>query len=234
MKFEDFGLTERDAGVLEMMANFGGKTYIKVLEQTFWFGVKNAEQQARNRIQKLKKKKLVRHMETGLVNPKNAIVLTEQGKQFVDDFWGIPIHTITISAVTAWHNIYEQIVWYWLKKLGKDIERAIVKKWIPQGYRHTPDLYYKNDKGNLVYVEIELTRKRPDRLLDIFAKMKADGVSAVLYVFKDEKQMKTLGTKIPLWEKIRYVTIDKLIESAQNGKIGAVKQVEYLKSIGAQ
>jgi len=230
MKNIDFGLTERDLEILELMANFGGKTFVYVLAHTFWANAKKAEQQVRNRLRKLSNKKIIRYMSTNLNYPKNAVVLTESGKNFVDDYFGIKIHSISLSAVTTWHTIYEQISFYWLKILGKNVERTIVAKW-RENHNHTPDLVYQNNKGKNVYVEIELNKKRPDRYIEIFNKMQADDVGAVLYVFENDQKMKTLGKKIPIWDKINYITIDKLIEGGKNGKLLAIKQSEFLKNL---
>jgi DNA-binding Lrp family transcriptional regulator len=225
----EFGLTDRDMELLEMMMDFGGKTYMPVLEQTAFLGVK--PQTIRNRLQKLQKKhKVIRYKATGLVNPRNALLLSENGKRLVYQVWGINVGEPNVSPVTTWHTIYEQITYYWLKKLGRNPERTIVTRWSKKGFKHTPDLvYFKNEKP--IYVEIELTPKRQNRLIEMFQRMKADGVAAVLYVFENDKKMKTLGTKIPVWDKISYITIQQLIENAQRGKIGAIKQTDYLKEV---
>ncbi len=229
-ELNEFGLRPRDMKILEMMSIMGGKTYMPVLMKTAFLNT--AEQTARNRLQVLrKKKKLIRYKPTGLVNPKNAILFAEEGKRFASDVFGVNIGEPSISPVTTWHNIYEQITFFWLKELGKDVERTIVKKWREKGYKHTPDLVYKNPKNKYVYVEIELTKKRPDRYVDIFNRMVADDVGSVLYVFENDNKMKVLGTKIPIWEKIYYTTIDKIVEGGQQGKLIAVKQADFLKSL---
>ena len=232
MENVDFGLTKRDLEIIELMSSFGGKTYIFVLAKTFWLKNKNAEQQARNRIQKLKKKKLVRYKETGLTNPKNVILFSDAGKRFVFENFGININDTSVSPFTTWHTIYEQITFYNLKLLSKNVERTIVKKWKEKGYSHTPDLVYTNKKDKNVYIEIELTLKRPDRYMDIFTKMQKDDVGTVLYVFENDKKMKVLGTKIPIWDRIYYTTIDKIIESGEKGKLIAKKQKDFLEEIG--
>ena len=228
-KLNEFGLTEKDMFILEIMTEFGGKTYMPTLMNTFFLG--KAEQTARNKITKLmNKKKLVRRKPTGLVKPKYAIVLNENGKRFVNDFFGKNISEINVTATTTWHTIYEQISFYWLKILGKNVERTIVAKW-RENHNHTPDLVYQNNKGKNVYVEIELNKKRPDRYIEIFNRMQNDNIGSVLYVFENDKKMQVLGTKIPVWEKIYYITINKLIEGGKNGKLLAIKQSEFLKSL---
>ena len=230
-ELNEYGLRPRDMEILEMMAVMGGKTYMPVLTKTAF--LHTAEQTARNRLQVLrKKKKLIRYKPTGLVNPKNAILFTEEGKRFASEVFGINVGDASISPVTTWHNIYEQITYYWLKKMGKDVERTIVHRWRKKGYHHTPDLAYKNQKGKYVYVEIELTKKRPDRYIDVFNRMVADDVGSVLYVFEDDRKMQVLGTKIPLWDKIYYTTIDNIVKGGEAGKLIAIKQADFLKSLG--
>ena len=229
-KINEYGLTEKDMFLLEIMAEFNGKIFMPVLMKTFFLG--KAEQTARNKITKLMtKKKLVRRKPTGLIYPKNAIILTEAGKRFVNDYFSKNISEINLTMTTLWHTIYEQITYYYLKILGKNVERTIVTKWKQKGYSHTPDLVYTNAKGKNVYVEIELNIKRPDRYLDIFSRMKKDDVGTVLYVFENDRKMKTLGTKIPIWDKIYYATIDDIIESGSKGKLIAKKQKEFLEEI---
>lgn len=232
-ELNEWGLTKRDMEILEMMATFGGKTYIPTLTKTAFIDA--GEQTAKNRVQVLKKKKkLIRHRPTGLAKPKNALVFTEEGKRFADQAFGISIIEPSLSPVTTWHTIFEQITYYWLKKLGKDVERTIVKKWTKLGHRHTPDLVYKNPKGANVYVEVEITPKRSGRYIEIFERMHADDVGSVLYVFENEQKMKTLGKKIPLWDKIYYTTIDRLIDGAKEGKLKAIKQKDFLKQIAEE
>jgi len=226
------GLSERDVNILRMIAEFGGKTFIEVLEDTFWYGKKLASQQARDRVQKLKKKyKLLRHVPTGLVKPRNAIALTEFAKRYAEDELGIETASLFLSPVTIWHSIYEQIAWYWLCLGGREASRTIVKRWSLE-HKHTPDLLYfhEGDTAKPVYVEIELHPKSPSRYIDIMRRIHADKVHAVLYVFENENKMRKIGRKLPVDDSLYFVSIDRLIQSVSTtGKIGAIKQIDFMK-----
>lgn len=232
MRANTEGLTQRDRDILAMIAEHGGKTFVEVLARTFWIDAKMAEQQARDRINKLKKQyKLLRHAPTGLIKPQNAIALTDFGKRWCLDETEIEAGTLFLSPVTAWHSIYEQIAWYWIMKTGRRVSRTIVKKW-SKGHKHTPDLLYFHEEKP-VYVEIELNGKSPDRYLDLIKKSRSDGAHAMFYIFENEKRMKQLGRKLPTSDLIYITNIDDLIKSVrETGKIGAVKQSEFMKKLG--
>jgi len=218
-------LTDRDHKIFELMSVFGGKTFLPVLAKTFF----SSEQVARNRLNVLKKDKMIKYVPTGLMSPRNAIYPTEQGIRYFQEI-GLRTIRTDVSTSQVHHLMLEQITYFYLKKIGKDVQRTIVKNWSKK-HHHTPDLCYTH-KGKNVYVEIERTHKRPDVLAKIMTNMKKDDIHIVLYVFEDEKKMKQIGSKIPIFEKAYYVTIDKLIEASKDGKIGAVKQLDYLKTIG--
>ena len=230
------GLSPRDKEIFRMMAEFGGKTFNEVLARTFWHDKKVPVQQVRDRIGKIKKKyKVIRLVATGLMKPRNAIAFTEFGKKWAQEETNIEIGSFFLSPVTAWHGIYEQIAWYWLKKSGRnDVSRTIVKNWSLE-HKHTPDLLYfhNGDKSKPVYVEIELNTKSADRYLEVMRKCKLDKVHAIFYIFENEKKMKQIGRKLPINDKVYITNIDSLIESVtKTGKIGAVKQIEFMKKLG--
>lgn len=226
------GLSDRDRDILRMIGEFGGKTFIEVLERTYWHGRAVPTQQARDRVQKLKKKyKLLRSVPTGLMKPRNAIALTDFGKRWVKDETDIDTGTLFLSPVTAWHNIYEQIAWYWLRMAGREVSRTIVKRWSAD-HKHTPDLLYfhNGDEKKPVYVEIELNPKNNDRMLKIFKNMDADRIHAVLYVYENEKRMKQYGRKLPINDKVYLTNIDDLIRNVEGtGKVGAIPQIDFIK-----
>lgn len=226
------GLSDRDRDILRMIGEFGGKTFIEVLERTYWHGLKVPTQQARDRVQKLKSKyRLLRLVPTGLMKPRNAIALTDFGKRWVKDETDMETGSLFLSPVTVWHNVYEQIAWYWLRRSGREASRTIVKRW-SEDHAHTPDLLYfhHNDKELPVYVEIETNAKSKDRYLSIFEKMGKDGVYAVLYVFENEKKMMQLGRRLPIWDKLYYTNIDEMIENiSHHGKIGMMSQEKFFK-----
>lgn len=229
-------LSERDKDILLMMSEFGGKTFIPVLERTFWEGNKMPAQQARDRVQKLiKKYKLLRLAPTGLMKPRNAIAMTENGKKYAEEL-GIEVGNLFLSPVTIWHGIFEQITWYWLKRAGRDVSRTIVKKWAGT-HKHTPDLLYfhNGDETKPVYVEVETNAKDRNRYVAIFKNMSADKIYRVLYVFENEKRMNVIGSKLPISDKIMMIDIDNLISNiVKDGKIGAISQNEFIKKIGVK
>jgi len=218
-------ITKRDNEIFELMSVFGGKTFLPVLAKTFF----SSEQVARNRLNVLKKDKLIKYVSTGLMSPRNAIYPTENGIRYFQE-QGYRTVRSDVSTSQVNHLMLEQITYFYLKKIGKNVQRTIVKNWSKK-HHHTPDLCYEH-KGKNVYVEIERTNKRPDELAKIQLNSLKDDVHIILYVFENDKKMKQLGSKIPLHEKIYYVTIDKLIESSKDGNIGAVKQLNYLKENG--
>lgn len=228
-------LTERDKAILLLMSEFGGKTYSEVLERTFWYGKAVPLQQSRDRMSVLKNKyKVIKLLKTGLMKPQNGWAFSEFGRRFVNEELGLDVGVVFSSPVTTWHNIFEQITYYWLKKAGKDVSRTVVKDW-SVSHKHTPDLLYfhNGDTSKPIYVEIELNAKAPSRYTDLFTKSTADGVFSFLYVFESVQAMKTIGKKLPTFSRLYFVDIDTLIKSVASGKgLGAVKQSDFLKTLG--
>jgi hypothetical protein len=225
------GLTERDYEIFDIMNEWNGLTYNEVLLNTVFFG--RTYNTMKTRLQKLRQRGIIKYKLTGLIKPKYAIIYTPSTREAFNKLFGISLNGSPNPAPTTInHLITEQIAYFWLKKAGKDIERTIVSRW-RGAHKHTPDLVYYNKKNQPVYVEIETNPKRKERYIDIFARMQSDNVGAVLYVFENEKKMKSLGKKIPVWDEIRYTTIDMLKDGVLNErKIKAIKQIDYLKSIG--
>jgi len=226
------GLSQRDKDIFLLMAEFGGKTFNEVLARTFWHKKAVPIQQVRDRISKIKKKyKIIRLVPTGLMTPRNAIAFTDFGKRWVQDEINMEVGSFFLSPVTAWHGIYEQIAYYWIKKSGRNVSRTIVKNWSLE-HKHTPDLlfFHKEDKSKPVYVEIELNGKSPNRYSEIMSKCRRDKVYAIFYIFENEKKMKQIGRKLPIDNKIYITNIDDLILSVlTTGKIGAIKQIDFIK-----
>jgi len=218
-------LTKRDHDIFELMSKFGGKTFVPVLGKTFFA----SDQQARNRLNRLKKDKLIRYVTTGLMSPRNAIYMTEKGKRYIGEI-GLNTVTTEISTVTINHFMLEQIAYYYLKQIGKKVERTAVIKW-REKHHHTPDLMYFHENDKMIYVEIERTHKRADKLVQIQLNMEKDNIHKVLYIFENEKKMEQIGKKIPVYNKALYVTVDTLIQSSQNGKIGAISQTEFYSKL---
>ncbi len=217
-------LTDRDRQILELVSVFGGRTYTEVLEHTFWHGLKNAKVQARNRMNVLEKKyKLFLKRPTGLIKPRNAYILSENGKDVVRTLFDKNIGNITISPITTQHNIMEQITYYWLKKIGREVERTIVKNW-SVNHAHTPDIYYE-EKGKKINVEIEKTIKTGGAYNSLFVNLQKDEIDLVLYVVEDDRFLKRMAKVLPKSEKVRLITVENLIKNcSQDGKIGAINQ----------
>lgn len=220
-------MTERDIKILCFIAIFG-KSYSNVIAKTFFAGVKNSEQVAKNRIRLLVNKyKVLDYKLTGLQSPRNYLTLTEAGREVVVDFGYSTIKTPHFSLVTVKHNMVEQIVFYWIDKV-RETQRTTVKTHSKTNF-HTPDLLFFTDSGKKVYVEIELTKKTASNYQDIFAKITKDEAEIVLYVTDSEDSMKRLAKVMPVWDRLRFTTVDRLIESVSNEqKISSLKQIELI------
>ena len=229
---DETGLTKRDKDLIEMMVDFGGVTYNPALKNTIFYDT--SEYAMKKRLQILKKRGLIRYKQTNLFKPRYAIVFQSSAEEFLWDNYGFRIKQVNPNPNTIYHLILEQQAYFWLKKAGKDVKRTIVSKWQSGGaHKHTPDLVYPLKDGSLVYVEVENTPKRTDRYIDIFNRTKVDNPKTVLYVFENKKKMKTLGRKIPLWDRIRYTTVEWLRDSVlESGKIKAIKQIEFFEKNG--
>ena len=228
---DENNLTKRDKDIVEMMIEFGGVTYNPVLKNTIFFD--SSEYALKKRLQTLRQRGLIRYKQTNLFKPRYAIVFASAAEEFLFDVYGFRIRQVNPNPNTIYHLMLEQQAYFWLKKAGKDVKRTIVKRWQEGGaHKHTPDLVYPLKSGDLVYVEVENTTKRADRYIDIFRRTKIDNPKTILYVFENDKKMKTLGKKIPLWDKIRYTTVEWLRDSVlENGKIKAIKQTEFFEKI---
>lgn len=221
------GLTERDYEIFEIMNSWNGLTYNDVLLNTVFYG--RTYNTAKTRLQKLRRKGIVKYKLTGLMKPKYAIVYTPSTREAFSKDYNISLNGSPNPApMTIHHLMSEQITFYYLKKAGRDVIRTVVYNWRGE-HKHTPDLvYYKNDKP--VYIEVETNLKHSGRYVEIFNKMKTDNVGAVLYVFENDKKMKQIGKKIPAWDKIRYSNLNMLQDGVLNDKkIKAISQIEFFK-----
>lgn len=204
--------TERDISLLKFI-NYFGKSYAEVLAEVFFAGGK---QICKNRINVLKNKYgLVKFNKTGAMSPQNYITLTASGARFLEDR-GVDIKSPHFSLVTLQHNIVEQLSYHALTLAGKNVERCTVSTW-GSSHNHTPDLVYQEGE-KLVYVEIELTKKSQKKLAEIFQSIEKDGVSVVLYVCENEKAVESYKTYFPRWDKLRFTSIDKMLETAKTEK----------------
>lgn len=229
------GLAPRDIEIIELMNVFGGKMYTKVLAKTFFYDLAVPEQQARDRVQKLKSKYgLFRYVPTGLMSPRNTIMFSDLGKRTCIEL-GLEPKNVVISATMVNHLMLEMVTMFWLRKAGRVVTRTVPIEWKKDGHRHTPDLiYYKNPetKEKMVYVEVETNKKQTERYLDIFGRMIQDEVDSALYVFEDEKKMTQFARVMPIWDRLFFTTIDRLIAGVvKNQKIDADSQEKFLAGL---
>jgi len=232
---KDYDLTKRDIEILRLAYAFGGRVLPGALDMTFWIKAKSGKQQRINRMTKLIKKGFFRKKETGLFENRYIYMMTDNAYEIATNMFQDEDITDSgknnfISAVTIKHLLNEQIAFFYLRKFGKSVKRAIVKNFSKE-HKHTPDLYYPHKSGKLIYVEIETSKKKAHNYIDIFTKMKQDDVKNVLYIFENEKKMQQIGKVIPIWDKVFYTHIEELITA---DKLPVRKQVDFLKSIGAQ
>lgn len=218
----NLGLTKRDLDIIELVGTFG-KSYVKVIHKCFYNHT--SEQVAKNRVSKLVNKyKILRFKETELASPRNYVLLTEQGQRFFLDIFGYEPANAYLSPVTAKHNMMEQLIFYALRRAGKNVSRANVKEWSKK-HHHTPDLFYTDDSGNFIYVEIELTRKSNSAYSEIFRKVIKDNVKNIIYITDTEQAKKTLLRVLPKYDKLRVECIERFFDVAINeNKIRAERQ----------
>jgi len=222
MTYRNLQITERDEDILRLMSVFNGRMFLTVLEKTIWHGYSNANRQARNRLTKFVKNGLMLVKKTGLMSPRSCYVLSEAGKEIVRTILNIDIGAIKLSMSSTPHTVLEMISYYWLYKLEKNPQRTIVSKWCKE-HKHTPDLcYMKDDK--LIYVEIERSVKSAGEYNSIFVNMTKDNVYKALYIVESKKRVNQFSKRLPKSDKLMFVSIEDLIENAQNGNIGAVNQ----------
>lgn len=197
---------ERDYEILKFLAFFG-KSYVETLHKTFFY--KKHLQACKNRLSVLKNKyKVLRYKKTGLLKPSNYIVLTDFGKEIcVDkDFFLKKSTFFSLSSVS--HNMLEQETYFWFSKIRK-IEIASVFN-ESKKFSHIPDFFYYTSKGNLVFIECELTKKSKSRYLDIFSKITKDEVSTILYITRSKEDCFRFAKIMPYSEKVRFCDIDTL------------------------
>lgn len=206
-------ITNRDEEIFKFV-NVFGKSYPDVLGKTFFNGI----QQARNRLKTLKEMELIDYRPTGLINPRNALILTSHGRTYLTDR-GIDARTsVKIHQSTVSHNVIEQICFYWLGQLG-DVLRTTVYHHATI-LNHVPDLIYTDDKGRKFYIEVELNQKSMNNYESILQKTERDDPFGVIYVTEDTKSMVSLAKNMPKWNRLYYIDINKFVDNIRGaGKI---------------
>lgn len=212
---------ERDMEVVKFISIFG-KSFAEVLGKTFYGSV----QSARNNISRMKKIGLLKYVHTGLMKPRNALVLTTSIKKLLIDMGYSPKDS-RISIGHMEHNMVEQLAYYHLSKVGK-IERASVYK-DKNKYHSVPDLILTTNAGQ-IFVEVEMHQKSKKSYADFVIRASKDEPRAVLYICSNKKIMTSIANAMMEWNKLLYIDIETLIENLLSGnKVGAIKQVDLLK-----
>lgn len=220
-------LTDRDNEIMLLIATFGGKTFNQVLEKTVFNGLSNAFKQAGNRVRKIRDKyDFLTIVPTGIMSPKNAIVLTSKGKEYCFHKFGLEVGEPYMNIITLQHTIFEQISFYWFSKLGNELKRTTVKEWKNAGFKHTPDFYCEDFKGRgKTYFEVETSKKQEKRYLEVFMNTLKDDIKNIVYVFENEKKLTQISKVFPVTQSITVVmtTIDDIVTSCSNGNYPSLK-----------
>lgn len=207
MGYKDvMAITTRDIEILKFI-NFFGKSYPDVLGKTFFNGL----QQAKNRLTSLKKMEMIDTRNTGLVKPRNALVLTSQGRSFLSDRGVDPRTSVKIHVSTIEHNVIEQVCYYWLKRIG-EVERTTVYHH-SETLNHVPDMIYEDGSGRKFYIEVELNQKSMNNYNEILERTRRDDPFAVVYVTQTPQKAISLARNMPKWTKLYYVDVDAMIEN---------------------
>lgn len=219
-------ITDRDIEIFKFINRYG-KSYIEVMGKTFF----NNEQVARNRINSLFKQGFISYWNTNLMTPRRAIILSEEIKKYLYEEHDIKPKNAKLNASTITHNMLEQLADYYLSKLDNSkVERTTVYEHGSK-LNHVPDLIYHHEKGR-VYIEVETSKKSQKRYKEIFEKMQKDNVLQVIYIVKNEKILQSFATTFPRWSKLKFITIDDLINNIKTkNRIDPISQSDIIKPI---
>ena len=213
-------ITDRDLEVFKFINKYG-KSYVEVLGQTFFPTIQNA----RNRLNRLAKMKLVGYRNTGLMTPRRAVVLTNEAKQILQDEFDIKPKKPKMNISTINHNMIEQLADFYISKLDGWVERATVYEHSTK-LHHVPDLIYHHEKGK-IYIEVELSKKSSKRYIEIFESMKKDNVMMTIYVVKNETILRNFAESFPQWNRLFFITIDDLIANIKSkNQIDPISQAD--------
>jgi len=211
----------KDIEVLKFIGLFG-KSFAEVLGKTFYGSV----QSARNNISRMKKVGMIKQVPTGLMKPRNAVILSSSVKRLLVDMGHTPKES-RVSIGQLEHNMIEQMAYYHLSKIG-EVERATVYR-DKNKYHSVPDLVLTTPAGK-IFVEVEMHQKSRASYKDFVAKSSKDRPRAVLYVCQNTKIMTSIANAMPTWDKLVYIDIETLIDNiARSSKVGATKQQDLLR-----
>ena len=216
-------ITERDTAVF-LFINRYGKSYIEVLGATFFPTV----QKARSRINKLYKEGYIKYITTGLITPRRLVTLSENAKHYLREDCATEPKSARLALRTIEHNMIEQLADYHLSTIQDvNIERTTVMEH-SRTLKHVPDLLAKRGKFSM-YVEVELTKKSSIRYKELIATLQDAELNIVLYVSTTERRLKSLARTLPTWDKLRFITIDKMISNIKStSRVSGFTQEEAL------
>ena len=212
----------KDIEVAKFVSIFG-KSFAEVLGKTFYGSV----QHARNNISRMKKIGFIKLSPTGLLKPRNALMLSSSTKRLLIDM-GYSPKEFRVSIGQMEHNMIEQIAYYHLSKIGS-VERASVYR-DKNRYYSVPDLVLSTPTGQ-IFVEIEIHQKSKAAYRDFVTKSAKDNPRSVLYICTNQKIMTSIANAMPPWDKLLYIDIDTLISNiASTQKVGPTKQNDLLRN----
>lgn len=206
-------ITNRDEEILKFI-NVFGKSYANVLGKTFF----NDDKQAKNRITSLKKMELIDYKPTMLLSPRNALILTSYGRNYLIDRGIEAKSAVKIHASTIWHNVLEQIAYYWLSTLGEVTRTTVYHH--ANTLNHVPDLIYIDSSGRKFYIEVELTQKSMKNYEQVIFDTQKDNPFGVIYITMDEQKAVSLAKNMPVWDRLFYIDIETFVKNVKElGKI---------------
>jgi hypothetical protein len=215
-------ITQRDLEIFKFINRYG-KSYLEVLGKTFFTN----EQVARNRINILAKQNLIGYWHTNLMKPRRAIVLSSDTKRMLEEEYGIAPRSTKLNRTTIMHNIIEQIVDFYLQKIGT-VERTTVHTH-GQVLHHIPDFIFTNTQGNKINIEVELTKKSAPRYAKLMQLVAKDNPDAIIYVLSSSQKIKAFASIMPKWHKLFFISVNDLIKNIETyGQIKPTPQEQSL------
>lgn len=215
---------DRDLSIIKFMQQNGGKTFLEVLERTFF---KNREL-ARKRVDKLVKDELLAKKPLSrLAAPRNMITFGEAAKETIWQEFAEEPKRAKISTTSVNHEVITQIVFYWLAQLNGRVEKTSLNHHYGR-MSHVPDLIYYKD-GLRYFIEVELSKKSSKRYAEIVTRLQKDEPAAVIYICSNEESCKRFAKSLPRWDRLTFITLDNLIRNIRKDqRIGSVYQASLL------
>lgn len=215
-------ITNRDFEVLQFINTFG-YSFSDVIGKTFFDSSKTASA----RLLKLKRQGFLFFKNTNLMSPRRAVLLTQEGKNYLINSGIDRINTNnSISVGGVYHLMLEQEIYYLLSSIGT-VERTTVhshKKILS----HTPDMIFNDN----IFIEAETSLKSKNRYKSLVADMLDEKrIKAVVYVTSNIEKtinLETLAKALPKWKNLYFIDIETLRNNVKNEKkIKAKRQEEF-------